>query len=213
MYAAQRPQEGAQSRACPFTAGAMHLPHAIAIVIACPLVLRVIDRGLRQLQPMLPAVLLRRDARCIRRHGFSHNPLAAGLITVADQPTSLFPALATDDMNARRTISLRAALPRLLSGAPPRGSVAVARRRTVFPRRSLRAHRPPTSGRRWFGSAHSPSGWFGAVAATCGPLCRQRGSSPAKRAVDWPLARPGSKSTSVAGRWREPSQAVPLTTV
>src|SRR5262249_46585362 len=48
MHAAERAQEGAQARASPFTRVAMHFPHIIAIVIARPLVLSVIDCRMRE---------------------------------------------------------------------------------------------------------------------------------------------------------------------
>src|SRR6266508_2004828 len=101
MHAAERSQEGAQPCACP-------------IVVACPLVLTMIDRGMRQIQSMVTAVLVRIDDRCIMRDGFAQNTLAGGLIAVANHPTSLFPALTTDDMNDWRAVIVIGAMPRLL---------------------------------------------------------------------------------------------------
>jgi hypothetical protein len=58
MHAAEHSQEAAQPCACPFAGVAVDFPHAIAIVIARPLILTVIDRGVRELQPMITALLV-----------------------------------------------------------------------------------------------------------------------------------------------------------
>ena len=49
MHAAEWPQEGAQRGVCPFTRVAMHFPYAIPIVVVRPLVLPMMDRGMRQI--------------------------------------------------------------------------------------------------------------------------------------------------------------------
>src|SRR5262245_272982 len=144
MHAAERPQEGAQARAGALTTVAMHFSHAIAIVIARPLVLRVIDRGMREIQPMVTAVLVGIDDRGIRRHGFTQNTLAGGLITVADHPAALFATLTTDDMNDGRAVIIIGAMPWLLIGPPPWRIVGIEMGRTFFPPRSGRAHLPQT---------------------------------------------------------------------
>ena len=53
MHAAERPQEGAQPRARSFTGVAVDFPHTVAIIIARPLVLSVINRGMREIQAMV----------------------------------------------------------------------------------------------------------------------------------------------------------------
>lgn len=73
MHAAERSQKGAQPCACPFTGVAVDFPHAIAIVVTRPLVPRVIDRGMREIQPMVTALLVRIDDRGITRDGFVQN--------------------------------------------------------------------------------------------------------------------------------------------
>jgi hypothetical protein len=125
MHAAERPQEGAQACASALTTVAMHFSHTIAIVIARPLVLSVIDRRVRQVQPMVTAVLIRIDDRGISRHGFTQNTLAGGFITVADYPAALFAGLATDDMNDRRSVIVIGAMPWLLIGPPPRRIIGI----------------------------------------------------------------------------------------
>jgi hypothetical protein len=79
MHATEGPQEGAQARACPFAGIAVHFPYAIPIVIARPLVLRMIDGGMREIQPMVAALLVRIDDRGLRRHGFTQNTRAGAL--------------------------------------------------------------------------------------------------------------------------------------
>jgi hypothetical protein len=93
----------------------------------------MIDGGMREIQPMVAALLVRIDDRGLRRHGFTQNTRAGGLITVTDHQTAVFPGLATDDMNDRRAVILIGTVPRLLIGAPPREIVGVGMGRTFFP--------------------------------------------------------------------------------
>lgn len=199
MHAAERPQERAQSRACTFAGIAVHFAHTIPIVITCPLVLRVIDRGMRQIQPMITAVLVRIDDRRITGHGFTQNPLAGGLITVADYPTALFAGLPTDDMNDGWAVIVIGTMPRLLIGAPPRRIVGVGMGRTFFPQRSGRVHPPRRSDRPSDRLTHSRSGWFGAVAATCGRFAARAGvRGPSVRSIR-PWSRHGARAPTSPG--------------
>jgi hypothetical protein len=100
------PQEGAQRRTGSFAGVAVDLPYTIAIVIAGPLVLSVIDRGMRQLQAVVTAVLIRIDDRRVGRNGFAQNALAGDFVAVADQRAALFTRLAADDMNDRRLVAV-----------------------------------------------------------------------------------------------------------
>ena len=102
MHAAEWPQEGAQRGTCPFTGVAMNLPHTIASVIARPFVLTVIDGRMRQLQAMVPAILVRIDDRRVCWHGFGQHALTGGLVTVTNHPAARFATLAADDKNDRR---------------------------------------------------------------------------------------------------------------
>ena len=213
MHAAERPQEGAQSRACAFAGIAVHFPHSIPIVIPCPLVLPMIDRGMREIQPMVTAVLVRINDRRNTRYGFTQNTLAGSLITMPDHPTALFPGLATDDMNDGWAVIVIGAMPRLLIGAPPRGIVHLVMRRTFFPWRSGTAHPARTSAHPSHQLAHSRSGWFGAVGATCGPFAARVGvRGPSVRSIG-PWSRCGARAPAWPGVLREPSKTVPLNTV
>src|SRR5262245_5336002 len=165
MHAAERPQEGAQPRACAFTAVAVHFSHTIPIVIAGPLALRVIDRRMREIQSMVTAVLVRIDDRSITRDGFAQNALAGGLVTVADHPAALFTTLAADDMNDRWSVVIVGAVACLLVRAATRRIVHVGMRRTFFPRRSDKVHRPQRAvlpSQSW---GRCRSDWIEAVAA------------------------------------------------
>ena len=71
MHAAKRSQERAQRRSRSFTTITMHFAYAIVIVITRPLVLRVIDRGVLRLDPVVTAILVRVDDRPLGWHGFS----------------------------------------------------------------------------------------------------------------------------------------------
>jgi hypothetical protein len=75
MHAAKRSQKRAERRACPFTTVAVNLEHAIAIVITCPLVLRVIDGCMLRLDPVVAPVLVRIDDRPIRRNRFGQDAM------------------------------------------------------------------------------------------------------------------------------------------
>ena len=135
MHAAEWPQEGAQRGTCPFTGVAMNLAHTIAIVIARPFVLTVIDGRMRQLQAMVTAILVRIDDRRVCWHGFGQNALTGGLVTVTNHPAALFATLAADDMNDRRPVVVVGAMARLFIGAAAGRIGWVAMRRTFFPRR------------------------------------------------------------------------------
>ena len=76
MHASERPQEGAQPRARSFTRVAVDFAYTITIVIARPLVLSVIDRRMREIQPLVTAVLVRIHDGPVRRDGFAQNALA-----------------------------------------------------------------------------------------------------------------------------------------
>src|SRR5215210_4693268 len=101
MHAPERPEEGAQPSAGSFTAVAVDLPHAVAIVIACPLVLSVIDGRVRRLDPVVTPILVRIDDCAIGRYGFGKYALAGRLVAMADHPAALFATLTADDMNDR----------------------------------------------------------------------------------------------------------------
>jgi len=117
MHAAERPQEGAQPRARSFTGGAVGFPHTVAIIIARPRVLSVMNPGMREIQPMVPALLVRIDDRGITRNGFAQHALAGRCVTVADQWAPLFTTLAADDMNDRwPVVSVAVSLSDLFGG-------------------------------------------------------------------------------------------------
>lgn len=63
MDATERSQERAQPSTRSFTRVAVDFRHAVAIVIARPHILAVIDRSVRQVQPVVAAVLIRIDHR------------------------------------------------------------------------------------------------------------------------------------------------------
>src|SRR5829696_6886414 len=102
MHASERPQEGAQPGASSFTRVAVDFPYAVTIIITRPFVLAVIDRGVRLVQPVVTAVLIRIDHRRLMWDGFGQNAVAGNLVAMPDYPTALFARLATDDMNDRR---------------------------------------------------------------------------------------------------------------
>jgi hypothetical protein len=82
MHPAERPQEGAQASTRPFTRIAMHFALPVAIVITCPLVLAVIDRGVLLLDPVVTAVFVRIDDRRFCRYCFGKNALAGRFVAM-----------------------------------------------------------------------------------------------------------------------------------
>jgi hypothetical protein len=88
------------------------------MVIARPLVLPMIDGGMRELPPIVAAIRIGRDHRCSTRHGFAQHSLAGGRSTVSDDPAARFASRATDDMNAGRAVIGIGAMPRLRIGPP-----------------------------------------------------------------------------------------------
>src|SRR5690242_14773201 len=120
MHASERPQEGAQSSAGSFTRVAVDFPHAVTIVIARPLVLAVINRRVRQIQPVVTAVLIRIDHRRVVWDGFGQNALTGGLVAVGDHPTAFFATLPADNVNDWWAVVVIGAMPRLFIRAAPR---------------------------------------------------------------------------------------------
>jgi hypothetical protein len=149
MYATKWSQERSEPCSRSFTTIAMHFAHAIAIVISRPLILTVIDRRVVLLNPVVTAILVGVDNRPFRWNRFGQNTVAARLVAMPDYPTALFARLATDDMNYRRPIVVIGPMSRLFIRAATGWIVRVAMRRTFFPRRSDRSHRPRTSGLPW----------------------------------------------------------------
>src|SRR5262245_37449092 len=111
----------------------MHFSHTIAIVIPRPLVLSVIDGRMRQLQPLVTAILVRIDHRGITRDGLAENALAGTFVTVTDHPAPLLPTVSADDMNDRRPVIVVRTVTPVFVRAAARGIVHVAMRRTFFP--------------------------------------------------------------------------------
>ncbi len=132
MHAAKRSQKRAERRACPFTTVAVNLAHAIAIVITCPLVLRVIDGCMLRLDPVVAPVLVRIDDRPIRRNRFGQDAMTGRLVAMSDHPATFFARLTADDMDDRRTVVLIGTMPRLLIRATAGRIVRVAMRVAFF---------------------------------------------------------------------------------
>jgi len=105
MYASERPQERAQCRTRSFTAVAVDLAHAVTIVVACPLVLSMIDGRVMQLHSVVVPVLVGVDDRPVTQDRFGQNALAGRLVAVADHPASLFTCLVADDMDDRWSVN------------------------------------------------------------------------------------------------------------
>src|SRR5712671_2456450 len=77
----------------------MHLAHAIAIIITSPLMLPVIDSCVGWFHAVIAPVLVRIDDCSFSGNSLGNDPLAGVASGVADDPTPLFPSLATDDVN------------------------------------------------------------------------------------------------------------------
>src|SRR3712207_1950198 len=101
MDATERPQEAAEGGPSALTRVAMHFAFAIAIVIARPFVLAVVDGRVHRLGAMITAVLIGIDYRALRRDCFGDDALTGGLICMPNYPAALFARLATDDMDDR----------------------------------------------------------------------------------------------------------------
>lgn len=140
-------QEGAQPRACPFTGVTVDFADAIAIVVACPLVLPMIDRGMGQSEAMVTAVFIGVDHRRGTRDRFTENALAGCRIAMADHPAAFFARVATNDVNNWRTIIGVGAVARLFVRPTAWWVVWIAMGRAFFSPRSGRSHQPQTSAR------------------------------------------------------------------
>jgi len=140
-------------------------PHAVAIVIARPLMLAVIDRSVRQLQPVVAAVLIRIDHHRAVWHGFGQNALTSRLVAVGDHPTAFFAALPADHVNDWWAVVVKGAMPRLFIRAAARQVVRIVMRRTFFPPRFGTARRPRRCCRPSSRLGRYRLDWFGGVGA------------------------------------------------
>jgi hypothetical protein len=87
----------------------MDLAHAISIVVARPLVVAVIDRGVWQIHSLVTAVLIRIHHRRVVWDRLSENALTGDLVAVPDQWAAFFARLAADDVDDRRPVRTAAA--------------------------------------------------------------------------------------------------------
>jgi hypothetical protein len=110
----------------------MDFAYAIAIVIARPLVLSVIDGRVLLVDPVGAAVFVRIDDRPFARYCLSKNALARRLVAVTDHPAARFARLATDDVDNRWAIIVIGAMPGLLIRAAARWIIRVAMGCTFF---------------------------------------------------------------------------------
>jgi len=132
MDATERPEERAQSSTSSFTRVAVDFPHAVAIGIARPLLLSVIDRRVLLGDPMITPILVRIHNRLIGRDGFRKNALTGGLITVCDHPTPFFARLPADDVNDWRPIVVVGTLSWPFIRPAARRIIGIEMRRTFF---------------------------------------------------------------------------------
>jgi hypothetical protein len=110
MDATERPQERAQPSANSFTRVAVDFPHAVAIVIARSLWLRVIDCRVLLADHVVTPILIRIHDGLVGRNGFPKDALTGELIAVGDHPTAFFAGLLTDNVNDRRRVVVIAAM-------------------------------------------------------------------------------------------------------
>jgi len=201
LHPAERPQEGAQASAHPFTPIAMHFALPVAIVITRPLLLSVFDGRVLLLVPVVTALFVRIDDRPFWRYCFSKNTLASGLVALADHPAALFATLAADNVNDRRPIVVVGARAWRLSRTTTWRVVRIAMRRTFFPLRSGTTRRPRRSALPSCRLEPSHSDWLAAVAARYGRFgARDAAHAPAERSIrPWQWRGARAAASPVAG--------------
>jgi hypothetical protein len=179
---AEGTQISAERRACPFTGVAMHFASAIPIIIPCPCVDAVTDRGMDWMTPPRALPRIGVQPRTASWQGLDAEPMPRPPVRLVAHPQTRLACLTRTDPDDRGAIVGIGAMACALSGASAGRIGGGAMGRAVFPPRADATRPPQRRCRRvWSGLRDSPH-------------------ARARRAVGSPVAIPRSSSTSVAGR-------------
>jgi hypothetical protein len=208
------PAEGAQirpkRRTSPFTGVAVHFASAISIVITGPFGDAVAHRGMGRMAAVRALPCIRVQDRALRRDILGDQASARPPVRMVAHPTTLLPRLARDHTDDGWAIMGRGAVSLPSIRASAWRIAGVAMRRTFFPLRSGRVHRPQRRCRPSYRSALSRASWLGGAAAAYAAACVIH-PIPA-RGVPWPRlwqrrAATVPQSPGAAGFSQRPSRS------
>jgi hypothetical protein len=192
-------QVGTKRRTCSLTGVAMDFTAAIAIIIPCPFVDAMADRGRGGMTPPVALPLIGIQLRAASRQVFDDEPVTSPPVRVVAHPQTLLARLTRDDTDDRGPIVGVGAMAFTPIGASAGRVIRVAMGRAFFPPRSDPTRPPqrryPPSPRwvRWRSAGSGcAAGGYGAVGATAparapgGPSV-PRWQSHAAAAPAWPV--------------------------
>ena len=134
------PPEGTQIRAercsCPFTGVAVDLASAIPIIVPCPFVDAVADRGMGWMTPPVALPLIGVQPRAASRKVCDDEPMTSPPVRVVAHPKTLLARLTRDQTDERRPIIGVGAVAFALIRAAAGRIMRVAMGRAFFPPRS-----------------------------------------------------------------------------
>jgi hypothetical protein len=149
MDPAEGAQRGSKCRAGPLTGVAVPFTSAIAIIIPCPRMHAVADRGMVGMTPLVALPLIGIEPRAPGRKVFRDQGRAGVGVSMVAAPPALLPGLARDYTEDRRPSIGIGAVPPPLIGAPPGPIGGIAMGGAFFPPRCgtvrrLRRRCPPS---------------------------------------------------------------------
>src|SRR5947207_1337113 len=199
MYPSKDSQVGAQPGPGSFAAVAVHLSHAVAIVVPRPLLLPMLDAGVFQLQRLLHrpiAAPFIRVQRCCSgwEAALEHLP-ARRPVRVFPHKVADFPGAPADEGEDRRPVGGIGAVAPNLIGAAPRWIGGIGVQFPLFPPRSDTVRRPQKRDR-------SSAWWVRSHTSCSGPV----GAACATAAVTNPVPGPAGRWAPL---WRSPAGSTP----
>lgn len=82
----------------------MHFAYAVTIIIACPLVLRVVDSRVRRFHAVVRAIFVGVDDCAVDGNRLGNDAFTGVASRVRDDPATLFTGVAADDVNNGRAV-------------------------------------------------------------------------------------------------------------
>jgi hypothetical protein len=135
-------QIGAKCRTCSLTGIAMHFASAIPIIIPCPFVDAVADRGMGWMTVPVALPLISIQPRAASRKVFDDESMTSPPVRVVAHPKTLLARLARDDTDDGGPIVSVSAVAFALIGTSAWRVVGITMRCAFFPPRSGTAHLP-----------------------------------------------------------------------
>ena len=142
MHAPKGPQIRPECRPSSLARVAVHLTSTIAVIIPCPLVHAMTDGAVGRMAPPITLPLVGIEPRAASWHVLRDQGGAGAPVRMVAHPKTLLPRLARDHTDDGWAIIGRGAVSLPFMRASAWRIAGVTMRRTFFPRRSGRVHRP-----------------------------------------------------------------------